>query len=398
VRTSLLLIELGIMVVGLAVMARLASRLGFSSIPLFLLAGLAFGDGGIFPLRISEDFIEIGAEIGIILLLLTLGLQYSAEDLTADLRRAGPVGLVDIAANAVPGILVGLALGWSPLEVLLLGGITLVTSSGIVAKLVEDLGWVGNRETPAVLSVLVLEDLAMALYLPVAAVLLGGRGGAAAALEVSVAVVAVVAILFIGLRFGPVLSRLVFSHSDEALLLTIFGLALAIAGIAERLQVSAAVGAFLVGIGISGPAAERAQTMVRPLRDLFGAVFFLFFGLRVDPASIPPVLGLAVGLAVVGIAGKAVTGWFAARRAGVGRRGRLRAAALLVARGEFSIAIAALAIAAGVDGQLEALTATYVLILAGAGPVLARMADRMTRPAGIVRSPPAARDRLAVRE
>lgn len=397
-RPSLLLIELGLVVIGLAIMARLASRLGFSSIPLFLLAGLAFGEGGILPLVTSEEFIETGAEIGLVLLLLTLGLQYTAEDLTADLRRAGPVGLANVALNAGPGVLVGLLLGWEPLEVVLLGGITLVTSSGIAAKLVEDLGWVGNRETPAVLSVLVIEDLAMALYLPVAAVLLRGGAGAAAAVEVVVAVAAVGVILLVGLRFGPLVSRLVFSHSDEALLLTIFGLALAIAGLAEQLRVSAAVGAFLAGIGISGPAAERAQTMIRPLRDLFGAVFFVFFGLRVDPGSIPPVLGLAALLAVVGLLGKALTGWYAARRAGVGRRGRLRAATLLVARGEFSIAIAALAVGAGLDGRLEALTATYVLILAAAGPALARLADRITRPAAAVRSPPATRDGLAVRE
>lgn len=392
------LIELGLVVIGLAVMARLASRLAFSSIPLFLVAGLAFGEGGILPIVTSEEFIEIGAEIGLVLLLLTLGLQYTAEDLTADLRRGGPVGLVNLAANAGPGVVAGLLLGWAPLEVMLLGGITLVTSSGIVAKLVDDLGWVGNRETPAVLSVLVLEDLAMALYLPVAAVLLSGEPGAGAALEVAVAVVAVMAILFVGLRFGPVLSRLVFSHSDEALLLTIFGLGLAVAGAAEYLQVSAAVGAFLVGIAISGPAAERAQSMIRPLRDLFGAVFFVFFGLRIDPGSIPAVLGPALALAAAGLVGKAVTGWYAARRARVGRRGRLRASTLLVARGEFSIAIAALAATAGLGPRVEALTATYVLILAATGPALAKLADRATRPVDAVRTPPGAGDRLAVRE
>lgn len=392
------LIELGLVVIGLAVMARLASRLAFSSIPLFLVAGLAFGEGGILPIVTSEEFIEIGAEIGLVLLLLTLGLQYTAEDLTADLRRGGPVGLVNLAANAGPGVVAGLLLGWAPLEVMLLGGITLVTSSGIVAKLVDDLGWVGNRETPAVLSVLVLEDLAMALYLPVAAVLLSGEPGAGAALEVAVAVVAVMAILFVGLRFGPVLSRLVFSHSDEALLLTIFGLGLAVAGAAEYLQVSAAVGAFLVGIAISGPAAERAQSMIRPLRDLFGAVFFVFFGLRIDPGSIPAVLGPALALAAAGLVGKAVTGWYSARRARVGRRGRLRASTLLVARGEFSIAIAALAATAGLGARVEALTATYVLILAATGPALAKLADRATRPVDAVRTPPGAGDRLAVRE
>lgn len=372
--TPILLIELGGVIVGLAILARLAGRFGFSSIPLFLIAGLAFGDGGILPLVTSEDFIEVGAEIGLILLLLTLGLQYSAEDLTENLRTGWPSGALNVL-NAAPGVLAGWLLGWEPLEALLLGGITYVTSSGIVAKLVEDLRWVGNRETPVVLSLLVIEDLTMAVYLPIAAVLLRAGSGAGAVVEVLVAVSVVTAFLLVALRYGPVFSRLVFSRSDEALLLSIFGLALAVAGVAERLQVSAAVGAFLVGIALSGPAAERAQSLVRPLRDLFGAVFFAFFGLRVEPGSVPPILGIALALAAVGAITKVLIGWVAARRAGVGRRGRWRAATLMVARGEFSIAIASLAVAAGIDGELEALTAAYVLILAILGPVLVRVAD-----------------------
>jgi len=379
VRTSVLLIELGLVVVALAILTRLAGRVGFSPIPLFLLAGLAFGDGGFLPLVTSEDFIEIGAEIGIILLLFTLGLQYSAEDLTKNLRGAAPSGAVDLLLNAVPGALVALLLGWGALEALLLGGITFVTSSGIVAKLIEDLGWVGNRETPGVLSILVMEDLAMAVYLPLVAVLLRGDVGASAALEVLVAVGAAVLILVLGLRFGRALSRLVFSHSDEALLLTIFGLALTVAGLAERVQVSAAVGAFLLGIAVSGPAAERAQSLIRPLRDLFGAVFFVFFGLRVEPGSVPDVLWIGALLAALGVITKAATGWLTARRAGVGRNGRLRAASLLVSRGEFSIAIAALAVGTGGFARLEAVTATYVLILAVVGPLLAKVVDHVVR-------------------
>jgi CPA2 family monovalent cation:H+ antiporter-2 len=379
VRTSVLLIELGLVVVALAILTRLAGRVGFSPIPLFLLAGLAFGDGGFLPLVTSEVFIEIGAEIGIILLLFTLGLQYSAEDLTKNLRGAAPSGAVDLLLNGVPGALVALLLGWGALEALLLGGITFVTSSGIVAKLIEDLGWVGNRETPGVLSILVMEDLAMAVYLPLVAVLLRGDVGASAALEVLVAVGAAVLILVLGLRFGRALSRLVFSHSDEALLLTIFGLALTVAGLAERVQVSAAVGAFLLGIAVSGPAAERAQSLIRPLRDLFGAVFFVFFGLRVEPGSVPDVLWIGALLAAIGVITKAATGWLTARRAGVGRNGRLRAASLLLSRGEFSIAIAALAVGTGGFARLEAVTATYVLILAVVGPLLAKVVDHVIR-------------------
>jgi monovalent cation:H+ antiporter-2, CPA2 family len=187
--------------------------------------------------------------------------------------------------------------------------------------------------------------------------------------------VVVAVVLLVALRFGGVLSRLVFSPSDEVLLLVILGLTLMVAGLAERLQVSAAVGAFLVGLAISGPVAHGARALLTPLRDLFAAVFFVFFGLQTDPRSIPPVLGAAVVLAVVTAATKVGTGWWAARRAGIGIAGRLRAGGALVARGEFSVVIAGLAVTAGVESRLGPLATTYVLLLAMVGPVIARAAD-----------------------
>jgi CPA2 family monovalent cation:H+ antiporter-2 len=374
---SLLLLELGAIIVGLALLARLAGRFGFSPIPLYLLAGLAFGQGGLLPVVTAEDFVETGAEIGVILLLLLLGLEYTGEELTRGLRTGAVSGAIDLVLNAAPGFAAGLLLGWGPVSAILLAGVTYISSSGIVAKLLSDLGWVGNRETPAVLSILVLEDLVMAAYLPVVAVLLLGVGLASAVLTVAAAIGVAAAFLVISVRFGPALSRMIFSHSDEALLLTILGVAFLAAGVAEQLQVSAAVGAFLVGIGISGPAADRAQTLLTPIRDLFGGVFFAFFGLSLDPAGIPPVLGPALALAAVGIVTKTATGWIAGRQVGVGIRGRLRAGSLLTARGEFSIVIAALGAASGAHPRLAPVTAAYVLTLAVLGPILARAADRL---------------------
>jgi CPA2 family monovalent cation:H+ antiporter-2 len=373
--SAVLLIELGAIIVGLAILARLASRLGFSPIPLYLLAGLGFGQGGLLPLGTVEEFIEIGSELGVVLLLFMLGLEYSADELRDTLRGGVFTTLVDLGLNFTPGLLAGFVLDFGTVGSILLGGITYISSSGIVAKLVDDLEWVGNREIPGVLSVLVLEDLVMALYLPVVAVLLLDVGLVTGALTVGAAIVAVVLILVLALRFGPRLSAAIFSRSDEALLLSIFGATVLVAGLAASLRVSAAVGAFLVGIALSGPAADRAHDLLAPLRDLFGAAFFLFFSLRIDPGSLPPVLLPALGLAGVGLVTKLATGWIVARRAGVRTSGRLRAGAALTARGEFSVAIAAVGVTDGVAARLGPLTAAYVLALALVAPMLSRLAD-----------------------
>jgi CPA2 family monovalent cation:H+ antiporter-2 len=370
---SLLFIELGAAILGLAVLARLANRGGFSAIPLYLLSGLAFGKGGLLPLHVSGSFTHVGAEIGVVLLLFLLGLEYTGTELGANLRSGLPSGLVDFALNFPPGFAAALLLGWGPLAALVLGGVTYISSSGVIAKVLEELGRTSHPETPSVLSVLVIEDLAMALYLPLLSVLLAGQGWKAGVVSILVALATVSAVLFVALRYGRSISRAVSHQSDEIVLLTTFGLVLLVAGVAQRLQVSAAVGAFLVGIALSGTIAERAHRLLAPLRDLFAATFFFFFGLQIDPATLPPVLLLALGLGVVTTVTKLLTGRWAARRAGVDARGGWRAGAALVARGEFSIVIAGLGVSAGLPPRLGALAAAYVLLLAILGPILARI-------------------------
>ncbi|WP_308294952.1 cation:proton antiporter [Streptomyces sp. JJ66] len=375
--TAILLIELGAIILGLGILGRFAGRMGMSPIPLYLLCGLAFGHGGLLPLAASEGFFEVGAEIGVILLLLMLGLEYSASELVTNLRTQYPSGLVDFLLNATPGALAGWALGWEPVGIIALAGVTWISSSGVIAKVLTDLGRLGNRETPVVLGVLVMEDLAMAGYLPLLTALLTGASLAGASLTLTIALGTAGLVLFLALRHGRLISRAVSSDNPELLLLAVLGLTLLVAGVAQRLQVSAAVGAFLVGIAISGEVAHSARALLTPLRDLFAAVFFVFFGLSTDPANIPPVLLPALLLAVVSVGTKIVTGWYAARRARIGARGRLRAGGALVARGEFSVVIAGLA--AGAQPGLAPLATAYVLLLVIAGPLAARWTEPAVR-------------------
>lgn len=373
--SAVFLIEFGAIILGLGLLGRVAGRLKFSPIPLYLLAGLAFGEGGLFPFGASEEFVAIGAEIGVILLLLMLGLEYTATDLVSNLKTQYPAGLVDCALNALPGAIAALLLGWGPVSAVVLAGVTWISSSGVIAKVLGDLGWVGNRETPVVLSILVLEDLAMAVYLPIVTALVAGVGLAQGSLTLAIALGVAATVLFVAVRFGRLISRFVSSDDPEKLLLVVLGLTLLVAGVAQELQVSAAVGAFLVGIALSGEVAEGAHALLSPLRDLFAAVFFVFFGLHTDPTSIPPVLLPALALAVVTAATKVATGYWAAKRAGVGVKGRWRAGGTLVARGEFSIVIAGLAVTSGIEPQLGPLATAYVLILVIVGPLTARYSE-----------------------
>lgn len=373
------LLELGVILLGLAVLASLAARLGLSAIPLFLVAGLMLGEGGLHDLGASTEFIEAAGEVGVLLLLLLLGLEFSAAEFTASMRRHAPSGAVDLLLNAPVGYLAGVLLGLDWQASLALAGITWISSSGIVARLVADLRRTGFRETPSVLSVLVLEDILMAIFLPLLVVALAGGTALGAALAVAAALAVVLTVLFASRYFGHHLGRLLGHDDDEQVLLRVLGLMLVVAGLTHLVDASAAVGAFLVGLAIPKGTAERARTLLRPLRDFFAALFFLSFGLHTAPGEIGPFLPVAFALALVGALTKVLSGAYAAARDGVGPLGRARAGTVLVVRGEFSIVIAELAVSAGYT-EIGPLALAYVVVLSVLGPLLTRYADTLAGP------------------
>ena len=365
-----LLLELGSVLIVLTVLGSGARRYGLSPIPLYLLAGLFLGKGGIAPVPHAAEFVETGASIGVVLLLLTLGLEFSVTEFTASLRRHLPSAAVDLVLNAVPGAVAGVLLGLDGPAVLALAGITYISSSGVIARLLGDLGRLANRETPGVLSVLVLEDFAMAAYLPLLTVFASGGTLLEALLWMGIAVGALGLAFLVSYRWGHHVGRVLGHPEDEQLLLRVLGITLIVAALAERLHASAAVGAFLVGLTLTGQLADRARTVLTPLRDLFAAVFFVAIGLQVAPADLLPQLPVALALAAVTAVTKVLTGMYAARREGAARAGQFRAGAALIARGEFSLVIIGL-VGAG-SGVLGAVATPYVFVLAIIGPMVAR--------------------------
>jgi CPA2 family monovalent cation:H+ antiporter-2 len=365
-----LLLQLGAVLTALALLGTVARRFALSPIPVYLLTGLALGNGGITPVTTAGQFIITGAPIGIVLLLLTLGLEFSATEFSSSLRHHLPSAVVDLVLNATPGAVVGWELGLNGIGILALAGVTYVSSSGLIARLLEDLNRLGNRETPAVLAVLVLEDFAMAAFLPLVAVLGAGQGWLVAIGGMAAAVGALCVAFAASYRWGTYVGRLVTHPDNEQLLLRVVGITLIVAALAEKMHASAAVGAFLVGLTLTGETADRARKVLGPLRDLFAAIFFVAVGLPVNPAKLLPMLPVAVLLAAITAATKIATGVFAARREGVARRGQLRAGTTLVARGEFSLIIIGLVGSAATG--VSALATAYVFVLAIVGPLLAR--------------------------
>ncbi|MFM6968343.1 MAG: cation:proton antiporter [Microbacteriaceae bacterium] len=368
---SVLLSEIGAMLLSLGVLAYIAVRIKISVVPIYLAMGLVLGDGGIVPLDLSAEFLTTGAQLGAILLLLMLGLEHSAPNLVAGFLERKSTGIIDFALNAIPGGIVALLLGWGIIGAIILGGITYVSSSGIAAQMMKESGWNRSEVSRRVTTVLVVEDLALAPYLPLVSTILAGLGAIAGVISVGIALAITSLAILISFKGKNAFARILNTNAQGALLLTVFGAALVSAGLSEMVGFSSAVAAFLVGLILTGEVAETVRLRLSPLRDLFAAIFFVFFGLAVNPADIPDVLPIALLLAVLGIAGKMFVGWTVARNMS-DPRAWLRAGAFLVSRGEFSILIAGLAAGTVFGTYLQALTMAYVFITSLAASVILR--------------------------
>lgn len=368
---QLLLIEIGLVLLLLGLAAFLAVKIKISVVPIFLIIGLAFGKGGLLPLEVSSEFLETGAHFGAILLLLMLGLEHSARDLAGAFTERRFVGFIDFFVNAIPGALVALLLGWGVVGAVVLGGITYVSSSGIAAQMMREAGWQRSEISRRVTGVLVFEDLALAPYLPLLSTIVAGLGAIAGFVSVTSAVLITAVALLIALRGENAVSRLFNIQAPGGLLLTVFGGAIFVAGVAELVGFSSAVAAFLVGLVLTGEVASVVRLRLSPLRDLFSAIFFLFFGLTIDPADLLSVWPLAVVLGLLGVAGKMYVGWLVAGDMSDKSAWR-RAGAFLIPRGEFSIVIAGLATVTTFGSQLQALTVAYVLFTSMAASIALR--------------------------
>jgi len=358
---SLLLAEIGAVLIFLGIIAYFSKKLSISTVPFFLLAGLAFGNGGVANLDLSTSFLNTGAQIGAVLLLLLLGLEYSAKELTDTLKIHWSAGITDFLANAIPGALIGLLLGWGWVGAIVLSGLTYVSSSGIAAELISESGWNKSEIAKRTISILALEDMALAIYLPIISSVVIGVSLAAGLISISVAFVIIGLVILVSLRRDGVVSGVLSNQSPISLLLTVFGSALVAAGVANLIGFSGAVAAFLVGLLLTGEVAEAARERLSSLRDFFAALFFLFFGLTIDPATIVSAIPIALLLAFVGLFGKLVVGYVIGKDMQNKDKWK-RIGAYLIPRGEFSIVIAALAASTSFGDELKSITIAYVII------------------------------------
>jgi len=378
------LVALGGALLAAGILARAGRRVGLPTIPFFMLAGIVFGPNtaGIALVDHPED-LELLAALGLIMLLFHLGLEFSIGDLAAGGRRLLGVGAIYLGLNVGGGLVLGLAMGWGTPEAFVIAGAVGISSSAIVTKLLTELRRLANPETRLILGIIVVEDVFLALYLAALQPILGeAETVGEAAAQFATAAAFLLALTAVARWGAGLVGRLVTSADDELLTISFVGLAVLVAGLAEELGVSDAIGAFMVGMILAeSPVAARIDRLVLPLRDTFAAVFFFAFGLTIDPADIGAVVWPVTAAVLASIVLNLAAGIIAARMNGYRRGAAANIGLTILGRGEFSLILATLAVGAGLDPRIEPFVALYVLVLAILGPLLAtrskQVADRI---------------------
>ncbi len=256
-----------------------------------------------------------------------------------------------------------------------------ISSSAIATKLLIELHRLTNAETPVILGIIVIEDLFLAFYLALLAPVLSD---ADSPLELAGDVAlsfGFLLLLFMVARYGArAIGWLVGSREDELLAVLVIGLVVLVAGVSQEVGVSDAIGALLIGLVVSRTSVrERVERLVLPLRDVFAAVFFVVFGLSIDIGDLGGVAVPAVIAVMVTLVANLLAGVAAARLFGFNQRGATNIGLTILGRGEFSLILATLAIAAGLDGRIGPFVALYVLILAVLSPLLAANSQYVAR-------------------
>lgn len=374
------LVSTGIAFAGISAAIFLAARLHFPSIPFLIAAGILLGPG-VSGVVTDLPLIKAFANFGVTLILFFLGLEFAVGDLLSNVRRKVLNGLLDLAINFSLGFAIGhFLLGLGYVGALFVAGIVYVSSSGMIARLVFELQRSTRAETGLILSILVFEDLAIAAYLAVLPALSGTSKHTTTALLIAATALTLAIAWISASRHLSRLAEKLFGYisSDELFLVTLFAGVLLFSGAAETLNISSAIGAFLLGLIFAETShIERIEQRLRPIHDIFSVVFFFYFGLTMQFQNIGMILAATTIAAVLSILGKTVTGYLAGKFAGLSFPAALTAGLTLIPRGEFSIILAALAAATGLGDIIGPFTALYILLLAVAGPLLTRESFRI---------------------
>ena len=347
----------------------------------YILAGLLVGPNfSLLPSISDLEGVKVWADIGVIFLLFSLGLEFSFKKLVKIGGTAGVTGIFEIICMVALGYFAGKLLGWPTMDCIFLGGIIAISSTTIIIRAFDELGVKTRKFADVVMGVLVIEDLMAVLLMVLLSTLAVSREFAGS--EMLFSVLKLVFFLCLWFISGIFLIPGFFKWgrkmmNDETMLVISLGLCLLMVVLATYAGFSAPLGAFIMGsILAETPQAEKIEHLVRPVKNLFGAIFFVSVGLLIDPALLMKYIGPVLLLSFVVIIGKTVNVTLGALLSGQPLKQSLQAGMSLAQIGEFSFIIATLGLTLNVTSDyLYPIAVGVSVITTFTTPYMIRLAD-----------------------
>jgi K+:H+ antiporter len=346
----------------------------------YLLAGMIIGPYIPIPLVADPSTVRTTSELGVILLMFSLGLEFSIRKLVQVSQKAGAVALFECTIMISVGYLVGQVLGFTRMESVFAGAIIGISSTTIIVKAFQEQK-VKGRVTELVFGILIIEDLIAIFLLTILTTV--ARSGAVSPMEILLTALRLAMFLTALIGFGiltvPRAIRAVQRLGQpETTLVASIGICFAAALLALSFGYSVALGAFIAGslVAESGHEAE-IEKLVRPVRDMFAAIFFVSVGMMIDPAALSEHWRVVLVLTLAVIIGKVLAVTVGAFLAGHGRRTAMKAGMSLAQIGEFSFIIASVGVASGViRGWLYPVAIAVSAITTLTTPLLIKLSNR----------------------
>lgn len=319
----------------------------------YILAGFLIGPYMPFFFNVTDSAsISTWSEIGIIILMFGLGLEFNLHKLVSVGGTAIITALTEVGGMLLFGYLVGQALGWGTMDSVFLGGMLSMSSTTIIIKAFDDLGVQKERFAQLVFGTLVIEDIAGIFMMIILSTISVGQGisGMALALKLGMLVLYLALWLILGIYLLPtLLNKASPLMSDETLLVVSLGLCFGMVLLADALGFSSALGAFLAGSLLAGTVhAERVEHLTQGVKDLFGAVFFISVGMMLDPAMVVKYIVPILVLTLVTIVGKLFFSSMGVLLSGQSLKNAVHCGCSLAQIGEFAFIIASLGLSLGV--------------------------------------------------
>jgi len=376
-----LITDLALILAAAAITTLIFKRLRQPLVLGYIVAGLLVGPHvSLVPTVSDEHNIQTWSEIGVIFLLFSLGLEFSFKKLMKVGGAASITAVIEVVIMLLLGYAAGRLLGWSAMDSIFLGGILSVSSTTIIIRAFDELGVKGQQFAGLVFGILVVEDLVAIVLLVLLSTLAASREFAG--IEMLGSIIKLLFFLIIwflaGIFFLPtLLQRTRKLMNEETLLVTSVGLCLGMVVLATQAGFSPALGAFVMGsILAETTQAEKIEHLVKPVKELFGAVFFVSVGMLIDPAMILRYIGPVVIITVITIVGKLLSTTIGALTAGQPLKPSVQAGMSLAQIGEFSFIIATLGLTLKVtSGFLYPVAVAVSAVTTFTTPYLIRLSE-----------------------